>query len=301
MPVVHIQNLAKNYGPVQALKGVSLSVESGEIFGLLGRNGAGKTTMVKILLGIVKATSGEASLLGHPAGTAAARQKVGFLPEDHRFPDYHTARSALDFYGTLYEMGRDDRLRRIAEVLDLVQLKDAADRKVRTYSKGMKQRLGLAQAMLHSPEVYFLDEPTDGVDPVGRREIRDVLVKLKEQGKTIFVNSHILSEVELITNRVAILELGSLVKTGTVAELTQTKNMWELKFEGDAKGVLPEIAKIAKAARQIPGGIEVMLHDGHPIDPVVDVLRKNGLSIRGMMEKRTSLEDIFIETVTGQK
>jgi ABC-2 type transport system ATP-binding protein len=298
MPVVEIRNLVKHYGAVKALQGVSLSVEKGEIYGLLGRNGAGKTTMVKILLGIVRATDGGATLLGLPAGSPAARLKVGFLPEDHRFPEYHTARSALDFYGTLYEMPRADRLRRSEEVLDLVHLKDAADRKVRTYSKGMKQRLGLAQSMLHSPEIFFLDEPTDGVDPVGRREIRDVLVRLKEEGKTIFVNSHILSEVELITSRVGILELGQLVRQGTVAELTRKTNLYVLTVEGDAKPVLPDIAKMGASARAIEGGLEVQLPDGAKIDPVIDLLRQRGLGIRGVNEKRQSLEDIFIETVT---
>lgn len=300
MAVVEIKNLAKNYGSVQALKGVSLSVEKGEIYGLLGRNGAGKTTMVKILLGIVRPTSGTANLLSHPAGSPEARKRVGFLPEDHRFPDYHTGRSVLDFYGALYELSGSERRKRIPEVLELVQLTDAADRKIRTYSKGMKQRVGLAQAMLHQPDVFFLDEPTDGVDPVGRREIRDVLVKLKNEGKTIFVNSHILSEVELITSRVGILELGSMVKTGTVADLTKTDNVFELKIEGDASPCVPEISKIAKAVRPIPGGLEVLLPDGKKIDPVIQILMKQGLGIRGVNEKRHTLEDVFIETVTGQ-
>ncbi len=301
MAIVEIKQLAKNYGNVQALKGVSLSVEKGEIYGLLGRNGAGKTTMIKILLGIVKATGGEASLLGHPAGTAEARKRVGFLPEDHRFPDYHTGRSALHFYGTLYEMPRARRLKRVEEVLELVDLKGAADRKIRTYSKGMKQRVGLAQAMLHDPEVFFLDEPTDGVDPVGRKQRRDVLVRLKEEGRTIFVNSHILSEVELITTRVGILESGSLVRQGTVADLTKTDNIFEIKLEGDPKPLLKEISSMAKAVRPIPGGLEVLLPDNAKIDPVIQLLVKSGLGIRGVNEKRHSLEDVFIETVTGGK
>jgi len=300
MAVVEIKQLAKNYGSVQALKGVSLSVEKGEIYGLLGRNGAGKTTMVKILLGIVQPSSGTASLLSCPLGSPEARRRVGFLPEDHRFPDYHTGRSVLDFYGTLCEVPHSERRKRIPEILELVQLTDAADRKIRTYSKGMKQRVGLAQAMLHQPDVYFLDEPTDGVDPVGRRDIRDVLVRLKGEGKTIFVNSHILSEVELITTRVGILELGNLVKSGTVAELTRTDNTFELKIEGDPGPFVKEISTMAKAVRPIQGGLQVLLPDGAKIDPVIQLLMKHGLGIRGVSEKRHTLEDVFIETVTGQ-
>src|SRR2546427_10420926 len=154
--------------------------------------------MVKILLGITKPSFGEASLLGEPVGTVPVRRRVGYLPEDHRFPDYHTGYSLLDFYGSLLGMPRSERKRRIPEMLALVGLKGRMYSKIRTYSKGMKQRVGLAQAILHDPEVIFLDEPTDGVDPLGRREIRGILQRLKDQGKTLFLNSHLLSEVELI-------------------------------------------------------------------------------------------------------
>src|SRR5262245_18670611 len=201
--VIETRNLVKQYGRIEALKGVTLGVEKGEIFGLLGQNGAGKTTMVKILLGITKPSFGEASLLGEPVGTVPIRRRVGYLPEDHRFPDYHTGYSLLDFYGALLDMPRSERKQRIPEMLELVGLKGRMHYKIRTYSKGMKQRLGVAQAILHDPEIIFLDEPTDGVDPVGRREIRDMLHQLKEEGKTIFLNSHLLGEVELICDRVA--------------------------------------------------------------------------------------------------
>lgn len=193
---------------------------------MLGQNGAGKTTMVKILLGITGPTLGEARLLGQAVGTAAVRKRVGYLPEDHHFPDYHTGASLLDFYGALLEVPRAERRRRGQEMLELVGLKGRMNYKVRTYSKGMKQRLGIAQAIFHDPEVIFLDEPTDGVDPVGRREIRDLLQQLKDQGKTIFLNSHLLGEVELICDRVAILQAGELIRLGTMAELTQQRGLF---------------------------------------------------------------------------
>ena len=211
MPVIHIDRLVKEYGPVKALKGVSLAVERGEIYGLLGQNGAGKTTMIKILLGITRLTDGSARLLGEPAGTVAVRRRVGYLPEDHRFPDYHTGYSLMELYGTLLEMSRGERRRRIPEMLETVGLKGRMHSKIRTYSKGMKQRLGIAQALMHQPEVIFLDEPTDGVDPVGRREIRVLMQRLKDEGTTIFLNSHLLGEVELICDRVGILDRGRLV------------------------------------------------------------------------------------------
>src|SRR5262249_30495350 len=174
-------------------------------------NGAGKTTLVKVLLGIAWKSSGDAFLLGEPSGAVAVRARVGYLPEDHRFPDYHTGRTLLSFYGKLMGMPRRDRLRRSDELLELVGMAGRARAKVRTYSKGMKQRLGVAQAILHDPEVIFLDEPTDGVDPVGRREIRDLMQRLKGRGKTLFLNSHLLGEVELVCDRVAILQRGELV------------------------------------------------------------------------------------------
>src|SRR5437867_2525960 len=221
--VISTHGLTKHYGRIEALKDVTLEVQRGEIFGLLGQNGAGKTTLVKILLGIIQSTSGEALLLDESAGTAGVRQRVGYLPEDHRFPDYRTGHSLLDFYGMLLGMPRRERVRRIPALLELVAIKGRMHSKVRTYSKGMKQRLGVAQAILHDPEIIFLDEPTDGVDPVGRREIRDLLHQLKEEGKTIFLNSHLLGEVELICDRVAILQAGELIKEGDIGTLTRQR------------------------------------------------------------------------------
>ena len=301
MSVVQINELVKHYGNVHALKGVSLSVEKGEIYGLLGRNGAGKTTMIKILLSIVRPTLGEARLFGFPTGSTEGRKKVGYLPEDHRFPDYHNSYTLLDFYGSLYGMSAPERKRRIREVLEIVGLVDDGLRKIRTYSKGMKQRVGLAQAMLHDPDVYFLDEPTDGVDPIGRKKIRDVLVQLKDRGKTIFVNSHILSEVELITSRVSIIDHGLIIRSGTVDELTRSKNVYDLTISGDAGPYLQEMLSLVKAARQVEGGLEIHLKDGDSnIDAVIDFLRDKGIGLRGVRERKESLEDIFIQTVENR-
>lgn len=296
-PVIEVRSLVKHYKDVQALKGLSLAIEQGQIYGLLGRNGAGKTTLVKLLLSIVRPTSGEAFLLGEPVGSVAVRKRVGYLPEDHRFPDYHTGRSLLDFYGTLVGMNSRDRAARIPPMLELVGLQEAADRKIRTYSKGMKQRLGLAQALLHDPEVLFLDEPTDGVDPVGRKQIRDLLVELKKKGKTILINSHLLLEVEMISDRVGILELGSLRREGSVQDLMTRKDSYELKLEGGFDKILPEIERRVRGLRRVDGGIEVDVEDRGKLDALIDFLRGQGISLTGMTQKRQSLEDIFIQTV----
>jgi ABC-2 type transport system ATP-binding protein len=297
--VIATHNLVKHYRRVQALKGVSLNVEKGEIFGLLGQNGAGKTTLVKILLGITNATDGDADMLDAPVGTVTVRRRIGYLPEDHRFPDYHTGFSLLDFYGALLSVPRRERRRRIPEILSTVGLKGRMHYKIRTYSKGMKQRLGVAQAIFHDPEIIFLDEPTDGVDPVGRREIRSILQQLKSEGKTIFLNSHLLGEVELICDRVGILQQGEMIREGDIAKLTRQQGFFVV---GLAPGqTLPQRELIAQGYQVRPSGElwEVQLEDGQSIDPVVDWVRGRGLSIRHLVEKRQTLEDLFIETVVA--
>jgi ABC-2 type transport system ATP-binding protein len=295
--VIVTDRLAKHYGRIRALGGVSLAVQPGEIFGLLGQNGAGKTTLVKVLLGVVAASDGGAFVLGQPAGTAAVRRRIGYLPEDHRFPDYHTAASLLDFYGALLDVPARIRRRRIPEALELVGLKGRMHSKVRTYSKGMKQRLGIAQALLHDPELVFLDEPTDGVDPVGRREIRDLLRRLKGQGKTIFLNSHLLGEVELVCDRVAILQRGELVRLGDIATLTRQQGTYTVGLaDGDAFPA-EEVARLGYQVGRAGPFWEVGLSDGQQIDAVLSLLHGRGLRLRHLVEKRQTLEDLFIATV----
>jgi ABC-2 type transport system ATP-binding protein len=295
--VIRTDNLIKHYGRIEALRGVSLIVERGQIFGLLGQNGAGKTTLIKILLGITRLTDGSARLLDEPAGATRVRSRIGYLPEDHHFPDYHTGASLLDFYGSLLEVPRTERRKRIPDVLELVGLKGRMSYKIRTYSKGMKQRLGIAQAIFHNPEIIFLDEPTDGVDPVGRREIRAIMQQLKEEGKTIFLNSHLLGEVELICDRVAILQQGEVVREGPVGELTHVQNRFIL---GLAPGQTLPREELQKQGYTVnPSGEmwEIGLRDGQSIDPVIDLLRGRGLNLRHLVEKRQTLEELFVQTV----
>jgi ABC-2 type transport system ATP-binding protein len=295
--VIVTDRLVKHYGRITALQGVSLRVEKGEIFGLLGQNGAGKTTLLKVLLGIIAASDGHAELLGQPAGTAAVRRRVGYLPEDHRFPDYHTAASLLDFYGSLLDVPARQRRERIPRLLALVGLKGRMYYKLRTYSKGMRQRFGIAQALVNEPDLIFLDEPTDGVDPVGRREIRDLLESLQREGKTIFINSHLLGEVELICDRVAILNRGAVVREGDIASLTRQKGLFEVGLAPGEQFPTEEVSKLGCSARFAGDRWEVTLAEGQGIDPVVAVLHARGLHLRHLVEKRQSLEDLFIQTV----
>lgn len=296
MAVLETVELEKRYGKIQALDGVSLSVKEGEIYGLLGQNGAGKTTLIKIILGITGGWTGKASLLGEPAGTASVRSRVGYLPEDHRFHDYHTGYSLLDFYGELLGVRSATRAKRIPDMLDMVGILDRKDSKIRTYSKGMKQRLGIAQALMHDPEVIFLDEPTDGVDPVGRRDIREMLVQLKKKGVTIFINSHLLGEVELVCDRVAIMRKGKLIREGSVAALTSQKGRFLIGLAPGQKFPIEDARQLGYEIVPLNERWEVQLLDGQSIDPVIDLLRTRNLNLRHLVEKRQSLEDLFMET-----
>jgi len=297
--VIETRDLRKQYGSVEALKGVSLQVEPGQIYGLLGHNGAGKSTMIKILLGIVKKTDGDAYLLGAEAGTTNIRKRVGYLPEDHQFPGYHTAVSLLHFYGELYGMNRPDRVKRMDEALDIVGLKKRAKSKIKTFSKGMKQRLGIAQSFFHDPEVIFLDEPTDGVDPAGRREIRELLQTLKGEGRTIFVNTHLLAEVELMADRVAFIHQGELVRQGTVAEMTRRANRFEIGLEKGIQFPTAEVRAAGFKVEVVDDKVEVELADGQSIDPVLEMLWAKKLKLRHLLEQKQTLEDVFMKLVEG--
>ncbi len=301
MSVIETRNLVKQYGAITALKGVSLTVKRGEIFGLLGQNGAGKTTLIKLLLGLTRPTSGEAILLEAPAGATAVRRRVGYLPEDHRFPDYHTAYSLLHFYADLLEVPHAGLRQRIEQALDKVGLTPRMHSRIRTYSKGMKQRLGVAQALFHDPEVIFLDEPTDGVDPVGRREIRDMMLALKSAGHTVFLNSHLLGEVEQVCDRVAILRRGEVVREGDVPTLTRQRGLFVVGLAPGQVLPLDEVQALGFRVAQAGAFWEIETEDGQSIDPVVDLIRARGLSLRHLTEKRETLEDLFLKTVTERK
>src|SRR5687768_6375430 len=227
---IDLRNVTKVYkGKVHALRGIEMRVRRGEVFGLLGPNGAGKSTLVKIMMTVVRPTRAEGTLLGRPVGHKPTLARVGYLPENHRFPRYLTGRQVMEFFGALAKVDRPTRKRRAAELLDTVGMTAWADRKISTYSKGMAQRVGLGQALMNEPDLVLLDEPTDGVDPVGRRDIRDVLVRLREQGKTVFVNSHLLSELEMVCDRVAILVHGQVAQQGTINELTVAQQRYDIE------------------------------------------------------------------------
>lgn len=294
-----MRGLEKLYGTTRALGGVTLDVSRGEAFGLLGQNGAGKTTLVKVLLGMLAPSGGEAFLLGSPVGSVEARRLVGYLPEDHRLPEHHTGPSLLDFYGCLQGMPRSERRRRAADLLDLLGLAGRERLRIRGYSKGMKQRLGLAQALLHRPRVLFLDEPTDGVDPVGRKQIRDLLLAEREGGVTIFINSHLLGEVEQLCDRVAILRRGTVVRTGRVTELAGEKPSWLVAFDRPPPdNWRPPGASLAAVGA---GRFRLLLDAADPegLDRLLAAATAAGLKLRHLERERDGLEELYLKVATS--
>ena len=227
---------------VQSLTNFSLSVHQGETFGLLGPNGAGKTTLLKILLGVIRPTSGRAVLLGRPIGDRATKQRVGYLPENPYFYDFLTAWEFLEFVGGLFQIPASKQKQRIPQLLDLVGLaqKTAKKKQLRQYSKGMMQRVGMAQALINDPELVFFDEPMSGLDPLGRYQVREIILSLKEQGKTIFFNSHVLTDVEQICDRIAILARGELICVGSLEEILGSANVYQVVVKGGTESQLEE-------------------------------------------------------------
>ncbi len=292
-------NIIKTYGSgpkaVHALRGVSLSVAPGEIFGLLGKNGAGKTTFIKCVLGIVFLNGGDGTVLGDPFGSIRAKERLGYLPENHRYPLYLTGEQVLAYFGKLSGIIGPVLGHRIDETLKLVGMAEWRKTKVRKYSKGMMQRLGLAQALLNDPQLIMLDEPTDGVDPVGRKEIREVLLHLKNEGKTIFLNSHLLSEVERISDRVAIMDHGAIVKEGSVDDLTRTENIYEIRIGNLTPALLATLGN--SLIRSEGSVIEIRCASPEELNRAMDTLRSAGGVIESMSPKKSSLEDVFVDLI----
>ena len=290
---IDIQDVAKTYrGKVHALRGVSLEVMDGEIFGLLGPNGAGKSTLVKILMTVIHASRVSGKMLGHPIGHKKTLQGVGYLPEHHRFPDYLTGNQVLHFYGALAKVPRIARIARAQKLLDRLGLSGWGHKKVGTYSKGMLQRLGIAQALINDPKLLILDEPTDGVDPVGRREIRDLLDELRSEGRAIFLNSHLLSELEMVCDRVGIMVKGKVTMQGTIESLTADSKRIEICVRGTPPMWVKELCNEVKE-----NTIIVLGEDPDTVQPLIDRLRKEGVTICSIRPVRETLEDLFMRAV----
>jgi len=296
MAVIQLQDVEKIYrGKVHALRGVSIEVMDGEVFGLLGPNGAGKSTLVKILMTVIHASSVTGTMLGKPIGNRETLENVGYLPEHHRFPYYLTGKQVLHHYGSLCKVRRKDRNSRASSLLTRLGLAGWENKKVSTYSKGMLQRLGMAQALMNNPQLLVLDEPTDGVDPVGRREIRDLLAELRTEGRAVLLNSHLLSELEMVCDRVAIMVKGMVTMQGTIDSLTVNSKRYEIEIASD----LPAWAK--ENCDETKGNVLICKGDDpSKIQPILDRLRAENKTIISVKPVRENLEDLFMRAVDNK-
>lgn len=286
---------------VFALQGVSLRIERGAIFGLIGQNGAGKTTLVKILLGLAAPTAGSARLLGGSPTSPSVRRRVGYLPEQMRLPDYFKAEDFLRYMGRLNALDSAALRERIPALLETVGL-TGVRKPVKAYSKGMQQRLGLAQALVNDPEVLFLDEPTDGLDPLGRKDVRDLLMRLRAEGKTIFLNSHLLSEIELVCDEIVILNKGKVARAVTPSEFTRGTGEYLVRVACCSDAVRAAAATVAdENANWEKNRFRFAPRDLTQLNSLLDRLRGVPVEIESVEPVRLSLEEFFLEVVAGQE
>jgi ABC-2 type transport system ATP-binding protein len=319
-PIIDIQGLAKTYvqdfigvehGRLKvrfrdrkrvALRPLTLQVEEGEIFGLLGPNGAGKTTTIKILMGLHFPSAGSATIMGKPLGDNSVKEKIGFLPENAYFYDYLKGREFLNYYGQLYGMDSRTLKRRIPELLELVGLAHAADLPLRGYSKGMQQRIGLAQSLLNDPKIVFLDEPQSGLDPFGRKEVRDLILQLRDQGKTVFFSSHILQDAEVICDRVAILHLGELIALGPLSEMLSAKiKEYEVVFAGADEATVDLARRTAERFVERANEYLAVFKTEEPATKLTQAVIAGKGRMVTYVARKESLEEYFIREIQGKR
>ena len=301
-PVITMKNIRKSYGsglgrtPKVAVADLSLELEKGDILGLLGPNGAGKTTTIKVLLGIVFPEGGEGSLLGKPLGDRSAHRRLGFLPEQPYFYGFLNAEKGLELYGKFFGLDGETIRRRTADLLELVGLQADSHLTLDKYSKGMLQRFGIAQALLNDPELVIMDEPSSGLDPVGQKEVQDVLLQLKSEGRTIFLSSHQLSEVESICDSVSIVNLGKAVKEGKLADLLSFEGLTRITLKGEDPSVLNALQPIARNVEQHDGNT-ILDVESEQIYRALETARGLGMELISAVPYRRSLEEFFLETI----
>ena len=309
MDAIVIEGLTKTFWSgwpgrpsVTVLDGLTLSIGQGQIYGFLGPNGSGKTTTLKILLGLMYATTGRVEVLGKPAGNVMVRKRIGFLPESPYFYDYLTAEEFLTFYGHLAGLDRVELNKRVTHLLEIVGLVDARTRQLRKFSKGMLQRIGLAQALIHDPELVILDEPMSGLDPVGRKEVRDLILGLRDQGKTVFFSTHIIPDVEMICDRVGVLAKGKLLTTGRVEELVtrgHTQSV-EIVCQGIKADGIPAITSAATRVLQRGQHSLIMLPGPDRLEETLAVIRAQGGTLISVTPQKGSLEELFLQQADGR-
>ncbi len=294
---IETNQLRKVFGEYAAVKGLTLQVQQGEVFGFLGPNGAGKTTSIKMLLGLIAPTSGEALLLGKHVGDQEAMSRIGFLPEHFRFQEWLTAEEFLTLNGQLLNMPKADLKQRMNELMERVGLSDFRHKQLRTFSKGMLQRIGLAQALLNRPALVFLDEPTSGLDPVGRRLVRDVIHEVRAQGTAVFLNSHLLSEIEVTCDRVAFIRHGEVVKVLALATLADGQTSVTIRISKLSTESLNGLSQWGKDIQMDREQLQMIIPNDSVLPDITRYLVAQGAEVFAITPNRMSLEDIFIETV----
>ncbi len=297
MFAIETHGLRKDFGEKIAVADLTLSVEQGEVFGFLGPNGAGKTTSIKMLLGLITPSGGEGRLLGAPLGKHAVRRRVGFLPEHFRFHDWLTATEFLTLHAELYQMGREASRARILELLELVGLSAHADQKLHQFSKGMLQRIGLAQALLNRPDVVILDEPTSGLDPVGRRLVRDIIKDLRQAGTTVFLNSHLLSEVEITCDRVAFIKHGEVLRVSPLKTLVEGELTVEVRVRNLKSETVAGLSRWSRNTRLDGESLSLTLSGEADLPAVNRYLVEQGAEVYALRPQHMALEDLFIQIV----
>ena len=303
MNAIETVGLGKTYRGLAAVQELDLAVPQGEVFGLLGPNGAGKTTTIMMLLGNIRPTAGYASLLGKPIGDVQIRRRVGFLPEKFQFHDFLTATEFLNLHGKLAGMEGRVRARRVPEVLERVGLADRARSKIREFSKGMQQRIGLAQAILHEPDLVILDEPTSALDPLGRRDVRDIVSTLRAEGKTVLLNSHLLSEIEMSCDRVAIMKRGRVAAQGTMDELLAFSSTVEVEVRDMNDAAMAAVRQVTTRLRleHVPvTNFTAWVRSEDDIPELARALVQNGVKLVALIPKRETLEELFVRIIEGE-
>ena len=307
-PAIDIDELTKEYAvgfwrprPYRALDRLTLAIERGEVFGFLGPNGAGKTTTLKLLMQLIYPTSGRAEILGRPVGDVGTRRRIGYLPENPYFYDYLTAEELLTYFAQLLDVPSADRRRRVSDLLDRVGVGRERRFQLRKFSKGMIQRVGIAQALLNEPEVIFLDEPMSGLDPLGRRDVRALILDLREQGRTVFFSSHILADAEALCSRVAVVAGGRLAATGRLTELAEFRiRGWELVLANVPPAALERLRPVATRIVEISSGrytIELPLSEAP--EQVIPAMAAAGASVVSLNPLRETLEDFFVQRIAA--
>lgn len=297
--VIDTHDLTKQYGAKIGCEKICLSVGEGQIFGFLGPNGAGKSTFVKMLVGLIKPTSGTATLLGAPLGDVGARRRLGFLPENFRYQDWLSGRELLYYHAALAYVPRSERDARIDEVLRMVKLEGAADGKIKTYSKGMQQRVGIAAALIAEPDLLFLDEPTSALDPIGRLEVREIIAALKARGTTVFLNSHLLSELEMICDSVAIIKGGRIIEQGTLDELLKGRIEVELTVDRLNGSMERAIEGIGRVLASNGSYVMVELESEEMIPVLASRIVEGGGKLYNLSRKKRTLEELFLGAIRG--